>query len=99
MWNMDSLIDNAALVVSELVTNAIKASWPVYQATVTLWLWADGRDLLIEVWDASPEPPKPAVTPGVDGGHGLYLVAAYSKSWGYYPDGRCGKVVWAQLSG
>jgi two-component sensor histidine kinase len=94
---MFSLVDTASLVVSELVTNAIKASWPVFSGTVTVWLWADGRQLLVEVWDASPEPPTPIAKPDDEGGRGLTIVAALCESWGYYPDSRRGKVVWACL--
>ena len=99
MWEMSGLVDSATLVVSELVTNAIKASWLVHSGTVTVWLWANGRDLLIEVWDASPEPPTPVTEPTDEGGRGLAIVAALCDRWGYYPDCRSGKVVWACLGG
>jgi anti-sigma regulatory factor (Ser/Thr protein kinase) len=94
---MPSFADNASLVVSELVTNAIKASWLVHSGTVTVWFWADGRELLIEVWDGSSEPPTPVAEPTDEGGRGLGIVAALCESWGYYPDSRRGKVVWALL--
>ena len=97
-WDMPRLADNASLVVSELVTNAIKASWLVHAGTVTVWFWADGRDLLVEVWDASPEPPTPVTEPTDEGGRGLAIVAALCDSWGYYADSRRGKVVWASIS-
>jgi hypothetical protein len=94
-WDMLAHIENAPLVVSELVTNAIKASWPMHSACVTLWLWANGQNLLVEVWDASPEMPRPAVLPD-EGGRGLTIVSALCQGWGYYPE-RVGKVVWAVL--
>jgi len=96
-FDMSWLTGSAKLVAGELVTNAVKASWIHHHATVTVWLWANGRDLLIEVWDGSPEPPAPVAEPHGEGGRGLAIVAALSESWGYYPDCRNGKVVWAYL--
>jgi len=94
---MPWLIDHAKLIASELVTNAIKVSWIHCHPTVTVWLWANGSDLLIEVWDASPEAPVPLAEPQGESDQGLAAVAALSESWGYYPDCRRGKVVWAYL--
>jgi hypothetical protein len=37
-WKMPHLADSAEYVVSELVTNAIKASQYTWQATVTVWI-------------------------------------------------------------
>ena len=97
-WNMPGLADDAPLVVSELVTNAIKASWLVHAGTVVVWFWANGGELLIEVWDASPQPPTPVAEPADEGGRGLGIVAALCGSWGWYTDCRKGKVVWASVS-
>jgi hypothetical protein len=96
-FDMPCLAGSAKLVAGALVTNAVEASWIHHHATVTVWLWANGGDLLIEVWDGSPEPPAPITEPNGEGGRGLAIVAALSKSWGYYPDRRSGKVVWAYL--
>ena len=94
------MAENAALVISELVTNAIKAVWSVHRTAVAVWLWANGRELLIEVWDASPEVPMISpmlvTTPDGEGGRGLAIVASLCQRWGYYPD-RVGKIVWAVL--
>ena len=81
-FDMSWLTGSAKLVAAELVTKAVKASWIHHHATVTVWLWADGRDLLIEVWDGSPEPPAPVAEPHGEGGRGLAIVAALSESWG-----------------
>ena len=98
-WGMARFTCDALAVTSELVTNAIKASWAHSCATVAVWLWADDRQLLIEVWDSAPGVPSPVVAiPEGEGGRGLAVVAALSKSWGYYPDVRRGKTVWARLA-
>src|SRR5215471_8624981 len=89
-WGMPGLVDEAVLVVSELVTNAVKYS----TGTVKLWLWTDGQRLLIEVRDSGQDIPF-LVDSALDeeGGRGLAVVAALSKDWGCYPQ-RGGKVVW-----
>ena len=91
------LVDSAEYVVSELVTNAIETSQYTWQATVTVWLASDARELLIEVWDGSTEPPMPAAELLGEGGRGLVIVEALCHSWGFYPNCRSGKVVWALL--
>jgi len=96
-WELPhGLIESATLVVSELVTNAIRASWPCDASqAITMWLSANHENVVIEVWDGSAEMPAPR--PGDDeGGRGLAIVAALSQSWGVYPD-RHGKIVWAFL--
>jgi len=76
-WGLTGLADDAQLVVSELVTNAVKAS--VCRATVTVCLWTDGRGLLIEVQDSSPGIPVLVdPCPDEDGGRGLAVVAGLS---------------------
>jgi anti-sigma regulatory factor (Ser/Thr protein kinase) len=88
------LIDNGALIVSELVTNSIT------NAPGTP-LWVDlrraGRSLLLEVWDCSPEPPvfkSPDVL--ALGGRGLYIVDELAVKVGCETF-VCGKCVWALL--
>lgn len=106
---LDYLVDDAELVVSELVTNAVRASGLVQICS----LWADGRDiplvrvrlavqdarLLIEVWDRDPRHPVPS-PPTVDGegGRGMFIVGELTQRWACrYPRGG-GKVVWAELA-
>ncbi|WP_317441508.1 ATP-binding protein [Streptomyces collinus] len=66
-------VQDAQLVVSELVTNAVKhAPGP---CALGLELSADGDELRITVTDTSVEPPRPRPPdPGRVGGHGLNLV-------------------------
>ena len=66
-------------------------------SAVRLWLLSDLAQILILVWDASPQPPVLMdVTDEAEHGRGLMLVEAVSEQWGWYSreDGD-GKFVWA----
>ncbi|MFD5711501.1 SpoIIE family protein phosphatase, partial [Streptomyces pharetrae] len=91
-WGMSELDFNTGLVVSELVTNAVRYGG---QGPVSLRLLRDDS-LICEVSDRSNTSPRirrAATTE--EGGRGLFLVAQYTKSWGarYMPQG---KTVWAE---
>ena len=96
-WGMEALAQPAELAVSELVTNAVRASLDARRArqvpgsapaglpVVALRLAGDRRHLLVEVSDHDPHPPVPtAADPERDGGRGLLLVEAVSERWGFY---------------
>jgi anti-sigma regulatory factor (Ser/Thr protein kinase) len=101
-WGLTRAADDAELLISELVTNAVAAPQPAGQLSpspVRLWLLADRARVLLLVWDASPAPPAP-VKAGKDAesGRGLLLVDAISQRWDwYFPQRMGGKVVWAEL--
>lgn len=110
-WGLQELAHAAEQVVSELVTNAIRASdqligsrfggcWLPGAPPVRLWLLSDSRTLLVEVWDGSermPEPEAPALES--EHGRGLWLVEALSEDWGaFQPAHASGKVVWAAVA-
>jgi anti-sigma regulatory factor (Ser/Thr protein kinase) len=108
-WNLPSVADSAELVVSELVTNAVRASTgpdgrPKYQAMtgiscIRLRLSSDLVHVLINVWDQDPHMAI-AKTAGPDdeSGRGLVLVEALCERWQCSPEpGRVGKVVSAEL--
>lgn len=107
-WDLGALGQTAALVVSELVSNAVQASrgmtdshfagqWSPGTPPVRLWLSADEYRLVIQVWDGSDQPPVPQpVEPDADSGRGLLLVGSLSAEWGCYaPEQASGKVIWA----
>src|SRR5580658_6110025 len=56
-WGIGHLGDSTELVVTELTTNAVRASRELAQVAVRLWLLSDAAQILILVWDASPQPP------------------------------------------
>lgn len=100
-WEMEDLAADAALVVSEVTTNAIQAHLREHlNEPVRLTLLAGLGTVLIIVRDASPAPPVPAA-PAVDGeaGRGLAIVAALSVAWGWKPSPGGGKTVRVLLRG
>ena len=96
-WNLDSVADITTLLVSELVTNALRhATGPI---GVRLVRPAGlGDVLLVEVSDPLPDPPRKRVAhPDDESGRGLQLVAHSSRRWGTRP-GETGKTVWFELA-
>jgi anti-sigma regulatory factor (Ser/Thr protein kinase) len=77
-WGLASHGESTELLVSELVTNAVRAAQAVAQASsVRLWLLSDRAKVLILVWDASPRPPVRVDASGAaENGRGLMLAAA-----------------------
>jgi anti-sigma regulatory factor (Ser/Thr protein kinase) len=101
-WGLTGLTETAGLVVSELVTNAVAATWLCDRGLpVRMWLMSDAASVLILVWDVSPHAPL-LVCPGDDAeaGRGISIVNAVSASWDWYPvPDTAGKVVRALVTG
>src|SRR5215470_12318654 len=99
-WGLRHLAEDAALVVSELITNAIDASVVLPERPpVTLRLLATGAALVIEAWDHSPLDLEPRQADADDEcGRGLAVVAALSTRWGTERTGYQRKVVWAEIA-
>ncbi|MFI7104516.1 SpoIIE family protein phosphatase [Streptomyces sp. NPDC050161] len=92
-WGMAELGFATELILSELVTNAIRyGTGPIRVRLMR------ARSLICEVSDGSTTAPhlrRAAMTD--EGGRGLYLVSRFAERWGTrYPDG--GKVVWTEQS-
>ncbi|WP_189320869.1 ATP-binding protein [Streptomyces flaveus] len=96
-WGLESLGDVTALLVSELVTNALRhATGPIGVRLVHPAEPPGG--LLVEVSDPLPDlPHERAPRPEDEGGRGLQLVACSSRRWGMRP-GATGKTVWFELA-
>jgi anti-sigma regulatory factor (Ser/Thr protein kinase) len=99
-WGLAALSDDTELLVSELVTNGVRASRAMGRDAVRMWLASDLRQVVVFVWDASPLSPARA-DPGADAesGRGLLLVEALSDRWGHFGYDGGGKVVWAVAVG
>jgi anti-sigma regulatory factor (Ser/Thr protein kinase) len=98
-WGLAALSETLELVVSELVTNGVRASRAMGRDAVRIWLVSDLGQVVVFVWDASPRPPEQAADPGADAenGRGLLLVESLSERWGHFGYDSDGKVVWALL--
>ena len=92
-WGHDALAADAALIVSELATNALSHADSPFRTVV------DRRrgGLRIGVEDASEVPieRRDAESDDIDG-RGVHIVEALSRRWGYSPVPG-GKIVWAEL--
>ncbi|MFI9774847.1 SpoIIE family protein phosphatase [Streptomyces sp. NPDC051956] len=91
-WDLEPLVDTTELLVSELVTNALRYG----EGDIRLRLLLD-RTLVCEVWDAGLVQPRRRRARDTDeGGRGLQLVGLLSASWGSRRTPR-GKTVWFEL--
>ncbi len=96
-WELDSLGDIAALLVSELVTNALRHATGPIGVRLVRPAGLEGV-LLVEVSDPLPDPPRERVALPLDeSGRGLQLVASSARRWGTRP-GNSGKTVWFELT-
>jgi anti-sigma regulatory factor (Ser/Thr protein kinase) len=93
VWGLVPIMEDAKLLVSELVTNALR-----YGAgeEIEFRLVITVKGLLIAVNDGSDRRPALSVA-GADSesGRGLLLVAAFAEDWGVSPDG---KTTWCTLN-
>ena len=101
-WGLAGFAESTELVVSELVTNGVKATRALAQAAIRLWLFSDQQRVAVMVWDASSQPPvRIEVNDDAENGRGLLLVEAVSDQWGWCFPGDTpagnhhGKFVWA----
>jgi two-component sensor histidine kinase len=103
-WQLESMAEPAARLVSELVTNAVEASadctgrghrtLPMIGLAIRL----SATSLVLEVWDASPLGPVPQEADiAADRRRGLLQVDALADSWGQRAaDG--GEIVWCEVA-
>lgn len=92
-WNLEETSFATELILSELVTNAIRYGAP----PVHVRLLRD-TTLVVEVSDGSSTSPHLRYATDMDeGGRGIFLVAQFAERWGtrFTPTG---KIVWAEQS-
>jgi hypothetical protein len=102
-WGMAAGIDVAELVISELVTNALRhgllsARWMPEEHPIALTLLRRDPYLMCTVTD--PEPSGPVLmepSASAESGRGLRVVESCCAAWGWQPIDGAGKVVWALL--
>ncbi len=90
------VMDEAELLVSELVTNAVVHGAP----PITVNVECDGsQGLRVAVTDGSDHTPVPREAADDDeSGRGIYLVDVISDRWGVAPSRGHGKAVWFTLA-
>lgn len=87
-------IEDVALVVSELVTNAVVHG----DGDITLDVVVADDAIRVEVEDREPElPDRLESRLDAESGRGLLLVSRIAREWGVRPAGS-GKVVWAEMA-
>ncbi|MEV6309426.1 ATP-binding protein [Streptomyces sp. NPDC051840] len=91
-WDLGDRFDDVALVVSELVTNALRHALPSEAArerqdnAVRLHLMRWSSRLVCAVRDPSERGPVAGEAPdSAESGRGLFLVESFSDSWGWHP--------------
>lgn len=107
-WGLNRLIDDAELITSELVTNAVNTTgttsprprWGELHtlALIAVRLVVTADSLVIEAWDCDSRPPVLKQAGQEDeAGRGLLIVAALCRRWNYFFPESGGKAVWAEL--
>jgi anti-sigma regulatory factor (Ser/Thr protein kinase) len=93
-----SAITDAALVISELLSNALQHGKPLPGEAVRASWDLDGGTVRVSVSDGggSAQPQLGQPTPTATGGRGLRIVARLSLQWGT-SSGHDGTTVWAEV--
>ncbi|MFF2816892.1 SpoIIE family protein phosphatase [Kitasatospora cineracea] len=90
---LDELVDTSELLVSELVTNALRHG----RGEIRLRLLRD-KTMVCEVWDDAYAQPRQRRAQETDeGGRGLQLVSLLAERWGSRRTPK-GKIVWFELA-
>jgi anti-sigma regulatory factor (Ser/Thr protein kinase) len=96
LWGHDgSVIDDARLLISELVTNAVNHTRSPFSVSIA----ADSPKVRVAVRDTSSAVPvsRGRSEDAPNGGRGLQIVTALADDWGVVRN-PLGKTVWAELS-
>ena len=104
LWGVAERREDIAIVISELLTNALCHAVPPPgharpQRPVRIGLLQPGPCVLCAVTDPSKAAPVPqGLSPLAETGRGLRIVCALSDRWGYTTLNGTGKVVWATFT-
>lgn len=99
-WGLLALAEDATVIVSELVTNAIRHGGrsAVVPDPVELILWRQSGQVVCAVTDPGADPPVlTQAEPLAEAGRGLHVVEALSATWGWTRLSGRRKAVWAAL--
>lgn len=92
LWDVDC--DDAALLVSELATNAVLHARSEFEVTII----AREDRVRVEVSDDNSRLPSMTVVPAdAYSGRGLMIVQALSEAWGVEAKAAHGKTIWFEM--
>lgn len=98
-WQLDELSYEAALIASELVTNAIRHGLGATDDGVELAWQRQAARVVCMVTDRSPRPPVLGhADQDSESGRGLQVVQAVAAAWGWMMLSATSKAVWAALT-
>jgi PAS domain S-box-containing protein len=93
-WGESALVDNARLLLGEVITNAVQHTVGDVEVRLSL----GPRRLRVEVRDRSDRrPDRREVLVDSESGRGLHIVEVLAQHWGFEPLPAGGKVVWFEL--
>jgi serine phosphatase RsbU (regulator of sigma subunit)/PAS domain-containing protein/anti-sigma regulatory factor (Ser/Thr protein kinase) len=93
-WGESALVDNARLLLGEVITNAVQHTVGDVEVRLSL----GPRRLRVEVRDRSDrQPDRREALADSESGRGLHIVEVLARDWGYEPIPTGGKVVWFEL--
>ncbi|MCC3767622.1 ATP-binding protein [Streptomyces sp. UNOC14_S4] len=96
-WGLEELVDDAALLLSELVTNAV-VHVPDTAGDIELALTRAHGHLVVQVTDTGGHLPRCGQAgPDSENGRGMWLVEQIAALWGHHPSVK-GKTVWFTLA-
>lgn len=96
---LDSVIDDATVIVSELLSNALRHARPLPSGQIRVAWSKDGDSVEVEVSDggATTEPRRGRPALSSLGGRGLGIVESLAECWGVRHEDGGGATVWAIL--
>lgn len=107
-WGLCMLAEDAAVIVSELVTNALchgiratdgaVGSGPVHDRVELILVRRPGEMVCAVTDPGTGHPVMAAPDPCAEAGRGLHVIEALAVSWGWTRLDACKKAVWATLS-
>ncbi len=110
LWELEEHTETVALIMSELATNAVRASLDTgseaeaeveetsAEVVIGVQLRAIDASLFVEVWDrTNAAPVRKNPDQDTEGGRGILLVEQLAKQWSVYRPSVGGKIVWAEL--